>query len=147
MIATSPNNHSLGIQVESGAGKRRLISLTPLIDVVFILLVFYMLAAAAPRWEAIKLDSPVQGAEQNVGPPALVIRLEADGGLTLDGADTSVEGLSDTIETALDAAPDRPVVVQPAPGVPLQRVVTILGRLSALPVPAVSLMRVEPPQK
>ena len=147
MSAGAPNNHSLAIQVESNAGKRRLISLTPLIDVVFILLVFYMLAAAAPRWEAIKLDSPVQGGEESVGPPALVIELTADGGLTLDGETVTADALPRDIEAALGTTPDRPVVVQPAPGVPLQRVVTILGQLSALPVPAVSLMRAERAEK
>ena len=130
MNVSAPNNRSLAIQVDSGAGKRRLISLTPLIDVVFIL-----------------LDSPVQGATQDVGPPALVVQLADDGGLTLDGADVTSEALTSDLRAALEAAPDRPVVVQPGPGVPLQRVVTLLGRLSALPVPAVSLMRAERPSK
>lgn len=141
------NNRSQRFQIESGAGKRRLISLTPLIDVVLILLVFYMLAAAAPRWESIQLQPPVQGRAETAGPPALIVRLRAaDNGLTLEGEEISLDAAVRRIADALEADPARPLVLQPAPGVTLQRAVTVLERLSALPVPSVSLMRGEPPK-
>ena len=127
------------IRTESAAGRRRLISLTPLIDVVFILLVFFMLAATAPRWESIRLDAPVRASAEDAGPPALILRLDANGGLSLNDQAMSPDMMVDALRTALEAAPDRPVVVQPARGVPLQRVVTLLNRLSG--VAAVSLMR------
>ena len=38
--------------------KRPLISLTPLIDVVFILLVFFMLASSFLDWRSIDLSTP-----------------------------------------------------------------------------------------
>ena len=44
-------------------GRRRpLISLTPLIDVVFILLVFFMLASSFLDWRSIDLNAPAQAA-------------------------------------------------------------------------------------
>jgi len=147
MLKMQSNSRSQRFQIESGAGRRRLISLTPLIDVVFILLVFYMLAAAAPRWESIQLAPPVRGQAATAGPPALIVRLDSgDDRVTLEGEDLSLDAAMRRIAAVLEADPDRPVAVQPAPGVALQRVVTVLGRLSTLPVPSVSLMRGAPPK-
>ena len=41
--------------------RRALIGLTPLIDVVFILLVFFMLASSFLDWRAIDLTAPARG--------------------------------------------------------------------------------------
>ncbi len=141
------NRRSRHIQIESGAGKRSLISLTPLIDVVFILLVFYMLAAAAPRWESIHLEPPVQGQSRAPGPPAIIVNLAAEGGVTLDGEAVPLDALIGGIASMPEKDPTRPVAVQPSRGVTLQRVVTVLERLSVLPVSSVSLMRERAPEK
>lgn len=129
------------IRTESGAGRRRLISLTPLIDVVFILLVFFMLSASAPQWDSILLGSAVRASETPSTAPALWITLDADGAVTLDRESVSAADLPSRLTSGLAANPDRPVVVQPARGVPLEEVVTLLERLSVVPTPSISLMR------
>ena len=131
------------IRTESGAGRRKLIDLTPLIDVVFILLVFFMLSATASSWDAIQLGAPVRASTGQSGPPALLVRLGKDGSVTLDRQQTTAEALPDALRAALQAAPDRPVVVQPERGVPLQRVVTLLDSLAGIPARTVSLMRAD----
>jgi biopolymer transport protein ExbD len=135
------NGPGPGIRTESGAGRRRLIDLTPLIDVVFILLVFFMLSASASTWDAILLGAPVRAGGQDTGPQALLVQVRTDGGVTLDLRPASEAALPGLLRAALAAAPDRPVVVQPEKGVPLQRIVTLLDALSAVPAKTVSLMR------
>jgi biopolymer transport protein ExbD len=129
------------IRTESGAGRRRLIDLTPLIDMVFILLVFFMLSATASSWDAILLGPPVRASDQTIGPPALLVDIGKDGGMTLDRKPATAEALPGLLRTALQTAAGRPVVVRPERGVPLQRIVTLLDTLSGLPVKNVSLMR------
>ena len=141
METPATNAPPLRIRTESGAGRRQLISLTPLIDVVFILLVFFMLTASAPQWETILLGDPVRAGDGNTPPAALLIRLDRDGNLILDWRRVERSDLPKLLEAARRAAPDRPIVLQPERGVPMQEIVDLMDALSGLPAGSISLMR------
>ncbi|MCB1746533.1 MAG: biopolymer transporter ExbD [Gammaproteobacteria bacterium] len=69
--------------------RRSSIGLTALIDVVFILLMFFMLTSSFVRWHAVDLAVPAAAAAATPvdAPPPLQLVLDADGGLTTtDGA-------------------------------------------------------------
>ncbi|UTW10078.1 ExbD/TolR family protein [Marinobacterium rhizophilum] len=70
--------------------RRRAISLTPLIDVVFILLLFFMLSSTFTQWRQLDLAVPGTGAAT---PPAQhPVRLLSDGGhFRLDGVEFDVQ--------------------------------------------------------
>jgi biopolymer transport protein ExbD len=55
------------------ARKARRISLTALIDVVFILLMFFMLTSSFSQWRAMEFRSPVQGADSTDQPPRVLL--------------------------------------------------------------------------
>ena len=125
----------------SSRGRRRpLISLTPLIDVVFILLVFFMLASSFLHWRAIDLDAPVKAAAGASAEGALVVEIRAND-LRLAGEPVGLDALTRRVGDRLAAAPDRGVVIKPAQGVPLQRTVAVLDRLKAAGVADLSLVR------
>lgn len=66
--------------------KARKISLTALIDVVFILLMFFMLTSTFSQWKAVDFQSPVASTEPTADQPTVLI-LSADGSLRrADGA-------------------------------------------------------------
>ena len=108
-----------------GRRKRPLISLTPLIDVVFILLVFFMLASSFLDWRAIDLDAPVRTGSGITDTPALLIEIES-GGLSVAGSPITSEDLTGKVESALAERPDRPVLIAPAPGIALQQTIDVL---------------------
>jgi biopolymer transport protein ExbD len=113
--------------------------LTPLIDVVFILLLFFMLASSLTRLHAVALDAPsidVAGAESQ---PALLLRIQADGRLDLNGEPVEAKALTDRLRTQLQRAPDLQVWVQPADAVPLQRTLQVFDQLAAAGVPVLRL--------
>ena len=105
--------------------RRGLISLTPLIDVVFILLIFFMLATSFFDWRALELTPPVQAAAGPAEETAFLISLSAEG-IEADGAPVDETALADAIAAALTTRSDRPVLIAPEPGTPLQRTVTVL---------------------
>lgn len=129
--------------------RRRLpISLTPLIDLVFILLVFFMLASSFLDWRAIPLDvrRDAQGsAASGGGDRALVVDLRADGpaiaGQTVSDVELAARVAAHLVEGAGEGA--RPVIVRPAPNVPLQTAIDLLDTLSAQGVAALSLARTQ----
>lgn len=79
--------------------KRRLVSLTPMIDVVFLLLVFFMLASKFTTEHAIELSSSagVQGGTWDGAPRLLTIAPDA---LSFNGTPVSLPGLGSALVNA-----------------------------------------------
>lgn len=121
-------------------GRRRVISLTPLIDVVFILLVFFMLASSFTDWRAIRLDTPPAATRAGSAEGALLVRVGAEG-IDVAGTPLDLPALGEMLRARVADRPDLRVLVQPAPGVPLQRVVTVLDTAAASGVTALGLMQ------
>jgi len=133
-----------GAQRPSG----RLISLTPLIDVVFILLVFFMLAASFLDWRAVDLNVAGGVSTATAGEGGLLIGLAADGSTSVGAvtvmAATGTEGaaaLRNAVARALGDDPSRRIVIRAEPGVPLQRAIDTLDIVRALGARDVSLSR------
>lgn len=120
--------------------RRPLISLTPLIDVVFILLVFFMLASSFLDWRAIDLNAPAQAGAASSVEGALLVEVRPDG-LRLAGAPVSLDALAARVAERLQENPDQRVLVKPAAGVVLQDAVNVLDRLSAAGASSLSLIR------
>lgn len=132
------------MQLESTSPRRRrLVSLTPLIDVVFILLVFFMLASTFTQWRAMELAVPAEATAPDPDQPApLVVSVVADG-LRLDNEPLSLDALVERVGAAVDAEPERGIIVRPGDDVRLQRVVTVMERLNAAGGTRISLQREE----
>ena len=107
---------------------RRKPSLTPMIDVVFLLLVFFMLAAQFGREAVVPLAVGGGGSADYSGPPRLVeIAPETVtlNGLLLDEA-TLPKALAE-----LTADPTDTIILRAAPGTRLQRLVDVAEALRA----------------
>lgn len=124
----------------SGRRRRPLISMTPLIDVVFILLIFFMLASSFLDWRAIELNAPKEAAAGSSMEGALLIEVREDG-LRLSGVAVSPDELAERVGQRLAAKPEQRVLVMPDGGVPLQAAVEVLDRLSGAGVTELSLIR------
>ncbi len=112
------------------AGRRRnLVSLTPLIDVVFILLIFFMLASNFFDWQQLPLTTSIsEGAQAGTGEGLYVI-LEAEGKVQLNGESLSLRRLERQLRRALSANPEITVQLEPRAGVPLQTMIGLFDRL------------------
>ena len=116
--------------------RRRRPSLTPMIDVVFLLLVFFMLASRFGIDRVV--DLPLAGAGGAVtGPPRLVG--VAPDGLTLNGIATDLPGLVADLRRLLPD-PTQPVVLRGTGAADLQRLVEVTAALNAAGFPSVVLV-------
>lgn len=130
-------------QPAAGTGRRRRasISLTPLIDVVFILLVFFMLASSFQDRRAIELVAPARaGAAGAPMEGALLVEVRPDG-LRLSAERVSLDVLVARVGERATGRPDLRVLVKPARGVVLQETVRVLDALAAAGVTGLSLIR------
>lgn len=109
--------------------RRARISLTPLIDVVFILLVFFMLASSFLDWRAIDLSAPpASGGNQSLK-GAMLVDIRADG-LRFGAQPMDLEAIAARVAERLRDEPDQRILIRPAQGVPLQRAIDVLDRLA-----------------
>jgi biopolymer transport protein ExbD len=109
------------------AQRRRRPNLTPMIDVVFLLLVFFMLASRFGADRALPLSVAGQGGDYS-GPPRLVeIRPEA---ITLNGIVVAPEDLATALAPLMEA-PDDLIVLRARDGADLQSLVGAMDALTA----------------
>lgn len=120
--------------------RRALISLTPLIDVVFILLVFFMLASSFLDWRAIELNAPGEAAAGSSMEGSLLVEVRQDG-LRLSGESLDLAELGDRLRARIEEKPEQRVLVRPAPGVTLQRAIEVLDAAAKAGVAELSLIR------
>lgn len=105
---------------------RRKPSLTPMIDVVFLLLVFFMLAAQFGREGALNLSS-ASGATAYEGPPRLITILPDT--LLLNGKEQAEDALLGSLSTLTQSQGDA-IVLQARDGANVQRLSDIAQRLT-----------------
>lgn len=108
--------------------RRRRIGLTPMIDVVFLLLVFFMLASRFGIDRHVLLNVAGLGGTAYSGPPRLIDVLPD--GLRLNGVPVAPERLTDDI-AGLTETPQDTIVLRPRGGASLQRVIAVMDRLRA----------------
>lgn len=120
----------------------RRIALTPMIDVVFLLLAFFMLASTFSKVQTrpFALGDGGKGAAEQSAPP-LAIVLKTAGAITLDGIEIDPDALERGVRRARAARPDRGVTIEPEAGVTVQVLVNFLDRVEAMDVGAVQLVR------
>lgn len=115
------------------ARTRKTISLTALIDVVFILLMFFMLTSSFSQWRAISLNTPVASEQTSDRPPQLLI-IHSDGSFSQPGE----SGLP--LQQAIDDFDHRhPVVLLPEEKTTVQTIVSALEQLKGAGIAQLSL--------
>lgn len=119
--------------------RRNRISLTPLIDVVFILLMFFMLTSSFTREKQWQLNVPVSAEAAQEASEIERLVLAKSGALVR--ADDMGVILSDT-ELGLLALKGLPVVLQPQSETNVQTIVTAMTRLRELGVERLSLANI-----
>lgn len=124
--------------------KRQMISLTPLIDVVFILLLFFMLSSSFIKWQQITLTSPAEAQTTSTLPVVRVLNLESNQGkIRFDTRELNMfdqRQLTDFIDEDKTAS----YVLTVSEGVNVQAMVTLLDNLKHAGANHVSLSGVLP---
>lgn len=108
--------------------RKRTPSLTPMIDVVFLLLVFFMLASRFGIDMEIPLNLAGQGAERAYSGPPRLVDITPEG-VRLNGQTTDPERLASQIE-ALTESPEDTIVLRSKDGAEVQAVVAVMQSLS-----------------
>ncbi len=118
----------MGISARSDSEVVSEINVTPLVDVVLVLLVVFMVTAKLVMGQTLPMDLPkaATGGEEQV---VLAIELAADGRLAVDGKPATVDQISARAEEALAKNPEVRVVIDADGRVPHADVVRVMDRV------------------
>lgn len=103
-------------------------TMIPLINLVFLLLIFFMIAGAIAKAPPFEWQAPDSRSESPPGESARVIHIAADGRLALDGEPIELAGLASAVGARPDPAA-APVQIKADARVPARRVMAVMGRL------------------
>tara|TARA_R110002167_G_scaffold187612_5_gene388913 strand:+ start:5166 stop:5561 length:396 start_codon:yes stop_codon:yes gene_type:complete len=117
--------------------RRKMISLTPLIDVVFILLLFFMLSSNFTRWHQINLQSATSSESQT--PDLRILKIESNQGeLSFNGSRLSMTD-TDGIQKLVAKNQQATFVITVVEGIKIQVMVDLLDQLKRSGATRVSL--------
>ncbi len=136
------------ITLRQATAPRVLISLVPMIDVMLILLVFFMVTSTYLNLDMIPAaergdDGETTAAAPSEGATALLIRLGADGQPAVRGVKLSLTDLQALIRTRLADAPLTPVVVLPSGVAEMQALITVMDAATQAGATRLRVIRLE----
>ena len=120
-----------------GARKRGIIAdinVTPLVDIMLVLLIIFMLTANLIAKQAIEVELPRASQSTTLNPTTLAVTIARDGAFYLNGKPTTPEAFRAAVQAAVAADPKTQVIIAGDKAVSHGRVVWVLDVVKSLGV-------------
>ena len=115
------------------------IQMTPLIDMVFILLIFFVVTASFVSETGLGIQRPQASSSEALPRESIPVTVNANGQLTVDGRRTALFSVRPVLERRLRSQPGLAVVIVADKVVPVDRVVRVMDEVKAAGVSQVAL--------
>jgi len=116
-------------------------NVTPLINVVFLLLIFFMMAGQLSRTDPFPLSPPDSASEREPAKQPATLYVAADGRIAVGGEGVSLDGLADAVAAAREDDSAR-LRLKADRGADAARVVAVMHRLREAGVERIDLLTV-----
>lgn len=117
------------------------IDLAPLIDVVFILLIFFIVTTVFVRETGVEVDKPTAVSSSNMQKSVLLIAITSTREVVYGGTNIGVKGVRTTLSQAMKADP-KPLVIQADKTVPTELLVQVIDQAKLAGIASVSIATV-----
>jgi biopolymer transport protein ExbD len=117
------------------------INVAPLIDVVFLLLIFFMLASEFTDFKTIDMISPNQSSKDipKTNLP-IIVNLSKDGIITIDNKDVNLNNLAQIVEKKLNNKKENKIVISTPNETKINILIKIVDRIRSLGIENIALM-------
>lgn len=119
------------------------IDLSPLLDVVFILLIFFIVTTVFVKETGVEVDKPQAVSAIQIERNMILIAITNDGAVMYDGANIGVAGVQSSVEQAL-AKQAKTVVIQTDKTVPASLLLAVIDQAKLAGAADVSLAAEQP---
>lgn len=127
------------MEFEGRARISRNLDLAPLIDVVFLLLVFFMLTSAFIVQESIDLSLPEARSAQSVEEAPIIISVQADGTVTVGSTEVELVDLSEKLKQKAKGLKEPRVTLRTDAKVEVQQMVSVMDEIREAGILNISL--------
>jgi biopolymer transport protein ExbD len=97
--------------IPEGEGSDEGINISPLIDIVFILLLFFVVTSVFVEETGIEVNKPDSSQDRSLDRQSILIAISADGRIFYGGQEIGLYGISPTLNR-LAVSSDQPVIIQ-----------------------------------
>ena len=126
---------------KSRANDEAEINITPMLDIVFIMLIFFIVTTSFVKEKGLEVsrpsNSPPKEVVKNKGP--IVVRIDANGNITMKGRMLERKAVEANLEREKAEKPDSPLIIAAHPDAETEVLVTILDAAEAVGVGSVSV--------
>ena len=105
------------------------IDISPLIDMVFILLIFFMVSTTFVKDAKVEIKRPSAGSATSASTKSLRVSIDRQGAIYLDGQPTKPWMLQSKVRDAFRGGADKTVLVIADRRVPVERLVEVVDQL------------------
>jgi biopolymer transport protein ExbD len=117
------------------------INITPMLDIVFIMLIFFIVTTSFVKEKGLEVsrpsNSPPQEIKKNKGP--IVVKIDGNGNIILKGRMLERKAVQANLEREKAEKPDSPLIIAAHPDAETDALVTILDAADAVGVASVSV--------
>lgn len=115
--------------------------LTPMLDVVFILLIFFIVTAVFLQEQAIGLESPPPATTPGTPPvPAIIVAIDHEGLVRVNGRASLLSSVRANIERLRAETPNSAVIIQAHPDARNGQIIKIRDQIASARVAQVNLV-------
>ncbi len=120
------------------------LDIAPLIDIVFLLLVFFMLTSTFLVPEAIELELPESRSAQAVEDVTFTVALDQGGEVYLNGEAVGLDGLEAALKPLLEKDPGSPVILKSDARSAVQQLLEVMDAIRAAGGTNIALATLQP---
>ncbi|MFA6341910.1 MAG: biopolymer transporter ExbD [Fibrobacteraceae bacterium] len=119
--------------------KASLIDISPMMDMVFILLIFFIVTSTFTRETGIDVSKPKASSAKELARESILIGITREGTVHINETQVNLSSLQTILRQMLVEAPDRPVIIVSDRDAPSGRIVDVLDECNLAHVRKVSI--------
>lgn len=115
------------------------IDMSPMMDMVFILLIFFIVTSTFTRETGIDVSKPKAASSQDLSAESILVGITKQGTVHINESQVTLSGLRLVLKQLVAESPDRPVIIVADRDAPSGRVVDVLDECNLAKVRKVSI--------
>ncbi len=119
------------------------IDISPLIDVVFILLIFFIVTTVFVKETGVEVDKPQALSASTLEQNVILIAITDAGNVVYDGSNIGIVGVRSVV-AQVNAESERPVVIQADKRVPTEKLIAVIDEAKLAGASNISIASLKP---
>ncbi len=115
------------------------VDVAPLLDMVFILLIFFIVTSTFTRETGLDVSKPKASSATELAKESILVGLSKQGTLHINETQVSLTALGQVLKNMMRETPDRPVIIVADRDAPTGMIVDVLDECNQASIPKVSI--------